>query len=192
MGALIRQRAEDETDAQRRDRLAVHGSRRRKARRVKGNEAEPGGIAVTDRILFRMGDLIEEWARALMSVGREKGLRIEFIHACDLIGWAVERRPLLLATLYASRPSAILCENILDNSEPRARYTPTHEDISEFYGFDDEVAWMLVRSLGPDEVRRRWYLGTLPAASRVLPRPPEQHDVAAAFSVPILDGNSRK
>ena len=123
-----------------------------------------------------------------MKVAREQGRKIEFVHACDLIGWAIERKPMLLATLYCSRPSQIICQNILENSEPLARYCPTLEDIEEFYQ-DEALAKKVALGLGPDETRRRWFLGTLPKAShfaRVSGAAPPH------YAVPITYGTSRK
>ncbi|MBL8883235.1 MAG: hypothetical protein JNL45_09310 [Hyphomicrobium sp.] len=188
MSAIIKQRHEDETDAERRDRLAVNGSKRRKSRALKGNLNDPGGVSIADRAVYRLGDAVEEWARAIVIVARELGLKIEFIHACDLLGWAIERRPLLLTTLYSARPSPIIAANILENSEPLARYAPTLSDIEEFYEHDAEVAKKIVQTLGADETRRRWFTNTLPKASSVLPR---TEDAPALFCYPATSGASR-
>lgn len=189
MATLLKQRCEDESDAERRDRLAVDGSKRRKGRALKGNDSDAGGTSISDRVLYRLGDLTEEWARALMQVARAQGRKIEYVHACDLIGWAIERKPLLLATLYCSRPSEIICANLLENSEPLARYVPSIADISEHYGQDEALAKKVALELGPDEVRRCWFLGKLPKASHFarLAADAPQH-----FCIPVLDGNSRK
>lgn len=188
MATLLKQRCEDESDAERRDRLAVNGSKRRKGRALKGNDSDAGGFSITDRVLHRLGDLSEQWARALMKVAREEGRSIAYIHALDLIGWAIERKPMLLVTLYCSRPSALICGNILENSEPLARYVPSLEDIAEYY--DDEVlAKKVALALGPDETRRRWFQKTLPKASHFarLAADAPQH-----YAVPVTDGNIRK
>lgn len=184
MGFLIKQRNEDESDAKRRARLAVST----KHRKFKGNESDAGGTSSAERVLFRLGDAIEQWARALMTVSRAQGTRLEYVHALDLIGWAVERRALLLATLYSSRPSEIVCANILENSPPRSLYIPTTEDIAEFYDQNEAVAHQVAKALGNDETRRRWYLGRLPKASSILPR---STDAPACFSEPVTSGTSR-
>lgn len=139
---------------------------------LKGNEADVGGFGIVDRVIYQMADNIDAWSNALVRVARGQGLRLEYQHCRDLLGWAVERSPLLLATLYRSRPSQILCENILENSPPLSRYAPSLADIAEHFAppapdVEDmhaarKAAKRLVSQLGPDEVRRRWYLETLP------------------------------
>lgn len=187
MATFIKQRRETESDAERADRLAVN-SRRRKSRALKGNTNDVGGVSIAERAVYRLADAVEEWARAVVIVARERGLKIEFVHACDLLGWAIEKRPMLLATLYSSRPSEIIAQNILENAAPLARYAPTLEDIAESYSHDAAVADQVIKALGADETRRRWYLDTLPKASTVLPR---AHDAPAHFSFPATPGTSR-
>lgn len=188
MATVIKQRSENETDAERLDRLAVNGSKRRKSRALKGNANDVGGISIADKVLHRLGDAIEEWAQAVAQAAKKQGRKIERIHAADLIGWAIEKRPLLLATLYSARPSEIIAANVLENSEPLARYAPTLDDISECYGHDAAVADQVVKALGADETRRRWFTGTLPKASTILPR---AKDAPELFSYPATSGNNR-